>query len=178
MNLERLFKTIKDNYHRLANKDEMMNFLEYHIKLYQWKMRRLKLGAIVFEIKETIFYGIVVLEDVDIRYIRQDNTKTDEMKLENRLKAIGWKWDVKNVLAFLIVIFGLLCELYTHLNYWYKKNLPTLASRYEHLDYVLKYGFEHSVTSGTIGCFKEWSKDSLWLVEVLTNFCTHFHIIF
>jgi hypothetical protein len=49
------------------------------------------LGAIVFEVKETYFGNIVINEDIDIRYIRQDNTDTDELKIENRLKAIGWK---------------------------------------------------------------------------------------
>jgi len=40
-------------------------------------------------VKETYFHGILLHEDIDIRYIRQDNTETDELKLENRLKAIG-----------------------------------------------------------------------------------------
>jgi hypothetical protein len=47
------------------------------------------LGAIVFEIKETYFNGVLLLEEIDIRYIRQDNTDTDSLKIENRLKAIG-----------------------------------------------------------------------------------------
>jgi hypothetical protein len=49
----------------------------------------LKLGAIIFEVKETYFGGILIIEEVDIRYVRQDNTDTDALKLENRLKAIG-----------------------------------------------------------------------------------------
>lgn len=89
MNLELLFKMIKQNYHRLKDEKKTMDFLKYQIKIYRLKKRKLKLGAIVFEIKEILLCGITVAEDVDIRYIRQDNTDTDNLKIENRLKAIG-----------------------------------------------------------------------------------------
>jgi hypothetical protein len=80
---------IKENYHKLKNKQEALDLLKYQIKVYRIKKQKLKLGAIVFEIKEVLFCGITLSEDVDIRYIRQDNTRTDDLKLENRLKAIG-----------------------------------------------------------------------------------------
>lgn len=178
MNLEHLIKTIKKNYHLLKDEKFALNFVRYHIELLQWKKNKLKLGAIVFEVKETYFHGILLIEEVDIRYIRQDNTDTDELKLENRLKAIGWKWDLKNVIALLVVIFGLLCELYTHLHFWYCKNLPTLAFRSEHFDYILKCGFESSFVLGNVGTFKKLSILNYWLVDLLTDFCTYFNIIF
>lgn len=178
MNLDHLIKTIKQNYHLLKNEKFALNFVRYHIELLQWKKNKLKLGAIVFEIKETYFNGILLIEEVDIRYIRQDNTDTDELKLENRLKAIAWKWDLKNIISFLFVIFGLSCELYTHLNYWYCKNLPTLAYRSEHFDYILKYGFENTFLAGNIGFAKKLSAINYWLIDLLTDFCVYFNIIF
>jgi hypothetical protein len=98
--------------------------------------------------------------------------------LENRLKAIGWKRDAKNVVALLVVIFILLCEIYTHLHYWYCKNLPTLAFRAEHFDYILKFGFESSLSPFSVGSLKEWSKTNYWLAETITDFCIYFNIIF
>lgn len=89
MNLELLFKMIKENYSKLRNEEKTLEFLAEQIKIYQLKKQKLKLGAVVFEIKETSLCGIVLYEDVDIRYIRQDNTETDQLKIENRLKAIG-----------------------------------------------------------------------------------------
>jgi len=89
MNLDRLFNFIKKNYRQLKNKKLALDFLRYHIELLQWKKNKLKLGAIVFEIKETYFNGILLLEEVDIRYVKQDNTDTDELKIENRLKSIA-----------------------------------------------------------------------------------------
>lgn len=178
MNLEHLVKTIKENYHRLRDEKLALNFVRYHIELLEWKRNKLKLGAIVFEVKETYFHGILLLEEVDIRYVRQDNTKTDELKLENRLKAIGWKWDLKNIIALLVVIFGFCCEMYTHLLYWYQKHLPTLAYRSEHYDYVLKYGFENVFIGGNVSLFKNLIIFNYWIVDTLTDFCTYFNIIF
>jgi hypothetical protein len=51
---------------------------------------------------------------------------------------------MKNYAALGVVILGFICELYTHVNYWYRKNLPTLAYRSEHFDYILRCGFESS----------------------------------
>lgn len=178
MNLELLFKMVKQNYHRLKDEQKTLDFLKYQVKIYQLKKQKLKLGAIVFEVKEISLCGIVLAEDVDIRYIRQDNTDTDKLTIEYRLKAIGWKWDAKNVIAFCTVIFVFLCEIYTLINYWYRKNLPTLAFRAEHFDYLLKSGFEWSLTPFSVGSLKERFSSNYWLVETLTDYCIYFNIIF
>lgn len=178
MNLDHLVKTIKENYHLLRDETAALNFVRYHYELLQWKRNKLKLGAIVFEVKETYFNGVLLHEEIDIRYTRQDNTDTDELKIENRLKAIGWKWDLKNILALLTVIFGLCCEFYTYAHHWYCKNLPTLAYRADHFDYILKFGFENSLSAGNIGFFKKLSALNYWTIDTLTDFCIYFNIIF
>jgi hypothetical protein len=56
------------------------------------KRQKLKLGKIVFEIKEYKLDEMPAYkEEVEIRYIRQDTLDQDELKLENRLKALNWK---------------------------------------------------------------------------------------
>jgi hypothetical protein len=127
MNLEQFIKQIRMNFHKLPNVDATMSFLRYHLELLEWKKRKLKLGAVVFEVKETIYQGLVLTEEVDIRYIRQDTTESDKMKLENRLKAIGWKWDKKNIIALFVVLF------------------------------ILRCGFEASFELGQVGVFKKMS---------------------
>ena len=178
MNLEHLIKTIRENYNRLRNEAFALRFVKYHLKLLQWKKNKLKLGAITFEIKETYFHGILLTEEIDIRYIRQDNTETDKLKIENRLKAIAWKWDLKNIISLLIVIFGIICELYTYVNYWYRKNLPTLAYRSEHFDYILKYGFETSFSLNETTFFTKFNSLNFWLIDLLTDFCIYFNVVF
>jgi hypothetical protein len=50
---------VKKNKNRLRNYKRALIFLQYHLDLLEWKRRKLKLGAIVFEIKEFQFAGIV-----------------------------------------------------------------------------------------------------------------------
>jgi hypothetical protein len=178
MNLEHLIKLIKNNQHKLKNKKFTLDFLRYHIKLLNWKKNKLKLGAIIFEIKETYFNGILLYEEIDIRYIKQDNTKTDELKLENRLKAIGWKWDFKNIVSFIIVVLGILFEIYSLINKWYHKHLPTIAYRSEHYDYLLKFSFESSLALSNLSSFDQLILSNFWLTNTLTDFCLYFNIIF
>lgn len=89
MNLEHLCRTIKNNYNKLKDEKKALLFLKYQFELLAWKRQKLKLGAIVFEIKEFVVSGITLYQDIDIRYIRQDTTHDDELKIENRLKALG-----------------------------------------------------------------------------------------
>lgn len=53
------------------------------------KKRKLKLGEVVFDIPFVIIEGMVFTSDrLEMRYIRQDTTESDEMKFETRLKAL------------------------------------------------------------------------------------------
>lgn len=56
--------------------------------------RKLKLGAISFEIFEYIVPGtpFVIFETVDIRFINQDNTEEDEQKLDTRSHNLRIKY--------------------------------------------------------------------------------------
>lgn len=177
MNVDLLIKTIKKNFHRIKDLELTLKFVKYHIELLEWKKKKLKLGAIVFEVKETYFNGILIIEEVDIRYIKQDNTDTDNLKIENRLKAIGWKWDLKNFAALVTVIILTASQLYNYAYSWYCKNLPTLAYRSEHYDLVIKHGIENAFFLPNFGAFKKTLQLNYWLVDTVTDFCIYFNIL-
>ena len=177
MNLEHLFVTIRDNWDKIPNKKRALKYLRYHIELLAWKRSKLKLGAIVFEIKELKFAEFPIREDIEIRFIRQDTSIEDEKKLENVMKRLGWHWDIKNYIALGVVIFCGLVYLYSELRILYCKHLPTLAFREPHYDYALKYGFDAGFITH-LGAFKEFSNLNYWIVDLLTDFCIHFNIIF
>jgi len=74
----------------LKDKKKTIIFLKYHFNLLATKRRKLKLGKVVFEIKEYKLDEMPAYkEEVEIRYIRQDTLDEDELKLENRLKALA-----------------------------------------------------------------------------------------
>jgi hypothetical protein len=90
LNFEQLFYKIIKNPHLLKNKKKTIIFLKYHFYLIAYKRSKLKLGKIVFEIKEYKLDEMPAYkEEVEIRYIRQDTLDQDELKLENRLKALA-----------------------------------------------------------------------------------------
>jgi hypothetical protein len=178
MNLEHLCKTITTRWEEIPDKKRALRYVRYQFELLAWKRQKLKLGAIAFDVKEFKFDEIVLWEEIEIRYTRQDTSVDDEQKLENILKRLGWQWDVKNFIALGVVIFGALLYSYVVLKGLYQKHLPTLAFREFHYDYLLKYSFQATFAPGSVGIFKKLSDLNFWLVDVFTDFCTYFNIIF
>lgn len=178
MNFERLLKFYVDNYDLIKNKKLARSFISYQYRLLLWKRNKLKLGAIVFEIKETFFHEIKVYEWIEIRHIRQDNTELDNLKLENRLKAIGWKWNYTNYIALAVVIIGFFLQIYVFLNNWYIENLPTIALRDEKFDYIIKYSFDSTLLNFNLSFLENIKLINYQFVDLLTEFSIYFNILF
>lgn len=178
MNLEHWAYMVKKNKHRLRNQKRALIFLQYHLDLLAWKRKKLKLGAIVFEIKEFQLDGIVFWEDIEIKFIRQDTTEEDDRKLETLLKKLGWQWDTKNMIAAFVVIINSLVYAFAYIKTQYCYYFPTLALRSEHYDFILRCGFENAYLMHSVGFFKHAFAWNFWLVDVLTDFCIYFNIIF
>lgn len=152
----------------------MYKFVKYHFELVAWKRQKLKLGAIVFEIKEITFAEVILYEEAEIRYIRQDTSEDDALKIENRLEAIKWRWDYKNIGAFLI-IFGLVyLFVRARLILWYKDNLPAFASKDEGMVELLRFTFKMILQFSISNNSHMLSFLNLMLVDTLTKFCSDF----
>lgn len=142
------------------------------------KKKKLKLGAITFEIKEITAYEFVLWEEIDIRYIRQDNTDTDELKLENILKRYSWKSDFKNIFALLLISSFFIIFIYSSLYCWYCENLPSLAFRDEKFDKLVYFSVQSSFSYAPIGFLKKWIVMNTWLVQLLIDYCLTFNLLF
>jgi len=177
MNLEHLCKIIKENWNQIDQKNAL-KVLKTQFELLAWKKNKLKLGAIAFEIKQITLENIIIWEEIEIRYIRQDTTLEDEQKLENILKRLGWKWDAKNVIAMVTVIITFTSYFIAHTRLLYYKYFPTLAFRADHFDYLIKFSFESTFSRGGFETFSNFNKFNFWLIDVLTDFCVCFDIIF
>lgn len=106
MNFDHLYSEITKIWLNLTQQKKiiLLNFLKYQHYWLNWKKKKLKLGAIIFEINEIFLGEFLIYEIVDIRYIKQDNTQTDELNLTNRLNKLNWKWDFDHVFALIILI--------------------------------------------------------------------------
>ena len=178
MNIEHLCHFVSKNFSNLKDKKKTLDFMRYQFNLLAWKKNKLKIGAIVFEIKEFVFHKTVLWEDIEIRYIRQDTTISDEQKLENILKRLSWQWDFRNYVALVVVATSALFYFYYLLKLQYYKYLPSLAFRSEHYDQVLRHSFEICFTFKSVGIFNVSPNLSFWLVDLFTEFCSYFNLIF
>jgi hypothetical protein len=178
MNIEHLCRSVLENFHRIKDLKKALLYVRYQFELLAWKRQKLKLGAIVFEIKKIIIANITLHEDIEIRYIRQDTTKDDDLKIENRLKALGWQWDFKNIGAFIVVFTLAMIFLYASVYVWYCENLPTLAYRDPDADKMIHFAFETSFNSPSLQIFRSLLFTNFLLIETLTNFCTNFDMLF
>ena len=178
MNFERCCFLIEQNQHKLINKERTLIYLHYHWDLLLWKRNKLKLGAIAFVVKEYKFDEVVMWEDIEIKFIRQDTTEEDDRKLEVLLKRLNWEWNMKNYIALAVVVFGACVHIYVFFQTQYRKYLPTLAYRSEHYDFILKCGFESAFSYNSVGFFADFSSKNYWLINVITDFCIYFNLIF
>lgn len=145
-------------------------------KLHEYHMQKLKLGALVFEIKEPDLSLLRAHETIDIKYTRQDTTEEDALKLENRLISLQWRWDIYSILAFLIIFFFILLFIYVEIYNWYVDNLSFLNdSGYKKkaaIDFAYNtffketYNFSHS--------FRFLNS---WFNSVLIDMCQYYEIL-
>lgn len=108
MNFEQLVKIITNNAEKISTnivlKQRLKTYIKNYFFLLNLKLKKLKLGLVSFEIKQYFFGNIFLYDIIEMRHSRQDTTEQDELKLENRLNAIKWKWDFQNVGALLIIL--------------------------------------------------------------------------
>lgn len=138
------------------------------------KRKKLKLGAISFEIKEHTAPGtaFVLFETIDIRFINQDNTEEDERSFESRLARYKIKrpWLLLGAVSILtllaVVVF---CVVATDLLF----NTPSMFSDDASLLKDLYSGFFSKITSaGRFVILVNNSINSIFL-ECLSFFLTN-----
>lgn len=162
------------------NKDsQVLRIIKNQYEILAIKKQKLKLGKIVFDIKELIYAEIPLMETLEIRYSRQDNTESDNLKLETRLNALKWKWDFYNIAAFFIVFLLFLCLLDYWVHCWMVQNLPAFVLRENRYEELLTFTFTSLKASFNLSFFPSSVK---YLNNILFNnlaeYCIKFNIFF
>jgi hypothetical protein len=113
-----------------------------------------------------------------MRYIRQDTSAADELKIENRLKALYWKWDYANVLALLIIIIFLIILLIAVAYVWYCNNLPEFAFKDPKYDLLVNRAFKLILITNSAELIKFMGSSNLFLIDSMVNLCIFFNVFF
>lgn len=102
---------------KLANKscrDSVKKFIISFTENLQIKKNKMKVAKTGFEIKK-IFYGeITIFEFLEMKFVNQDNTKEEELSLENRVRAFEWEADAKNIFALCVLTTVVLLLIYSN----------------------------------------------------------------
>lgn len=178
MNFEHLCKTVVLNKDKLKNKKIIKKFISYQYNILKIKKNKLKLGAVTFDFINIFFAEVLIWQEIEMRYIRQDNTKQNELKIENRLKKLNWKWDYSNILAFLI-IFGLFFILFIAFIYvWYCNNLPAFAYKDPKYDILVEKSLNILLTFNILKSLKILILSNLILIDCTVALCSFFNVLF
>ena len=103
------------------------------------KKEKLKLGTVVFEIKELMVAGYVVGDSIEMVYSRLDNTETNSLKIENKLKELKWKWNFDNIFSLFLIISSFIFYFYSYfLTDIYQNLLQSLHDSNLNNDLLLK----------------------------------------
>lgn len=103
------------------------------------KKEKLKLGTVVFEIKELTVAGYVVGDSIEMVYSRLDNTEMNSLKIENKLKELKWKWNFDNIFSLFLIISSFIFYFYSYfLTDIYQNLLQSLHDTNLNNDFLLK----------------------------------------
>jgi len=165
------------NWTRLPNKKQTMLYLVYHYDLLLWKRKKLKLGAIVFIVKEYKFDEVLLWEEAEIKFINQDTTVEDARSLETIFNKLAWEWNGRSYFALGVVVSIMLSKVLRFFKGVYYSYFPSLVHRSDLNNYVVKCGFEEAYFFHSIGEFADAARSSFWLIDVLTDFSIYYDII-
>lgn len=179
MNLEQLYKLIHEKAHLLKSKKDAKIFFKNQIKFSRLRKSKLKLGAITFDIKQYIYAEIPLFETMEMRYTRQDTTQEDELKLENRLKALGWKWDFYNIGAFIIVAWTFFYFAMRHFEIFLMNTFPTIFLREERFEKVVSFTFKDVFKLSYFFKKNFYLKHTIIIfTNLITDFVLYFRLFF
>jgi hypothetical protein len=82
LNFEQLLQTYITDYSRISNKKQAFQNILNECSNLKLKKEKLKLGKVTFVFNYHYYGAVVIYEDVEMVYCRQDNTDENERKIE------------------------------------------------------------------------------------------------
>jgi hypothetical protein len=178
MNFEQLIKTYVLNYHNILNKKRALSNILNELDLLRIKKEKLKLGKISFEIKYTMFEGIVLHEELEMIHCRQDNTEANERKLENLIDYYSWKWDFNNVGAVLVIFYILYSFVKIYFLDHFNLNLFFYSfSEEDFMQELLRYNFQNMANDSKFFKFPPFTRINFFFYHLLSESVIFFKLV-
>lgn len=184
MNFEQLIKCFVDNYDKIPNKKKALDVINNEYEILQLKKEKLKLGKVTFEFKYHYFGEVLLFEELEMVYCRQDNTDENERKIENLLDYYSWKWDFNNIGAFIILAYFAYSCLKLFILQWLQ-TLPfdffmlfsTALVDDIYIKTLIEYSFSLLADNNKIFKFYPFYEINFFMYDILTQFIVKFQVI-
>lgn len=178
MNFEKLLYLTTKYWDILPNQQAILIYIQYHHELLLWKKRKLKLGAIIFVTRQYKFDEFVLWEELEIKFINQDTTKEEEGKVETIFKKLGWERNARSYFSLAVVLILMLYKFIKTFRRFLFDIYPYAYIRDDKFDLVIKCGFELIFDFSSFKSFNSLSIINFWLIDVFTQFCIFYNVIF
>jgi len=156
----------------------LYSYFRYQAFLSLKKKKQNQLGLIKYNIKNVTLNGYVVSEEIQINYIRQDNTDEAGISFDSWDAYFSWRWDFVHLVALLLMLKLLL----NYIKIWVFSNLSQPLSWIFYKPIYAKYLTKILITSiysiNSTTFLKQWVAYHNFFVDVLVDLCSFFNIFF
>jgi hypothetical protein len=178
MNFEYHAQILEKLWPQITRKRAVLMYFRYEIYLLFWKRRKLKLGKIIFDIREYRSQGFLLFEEIRIVYVRQDNTEEQSYSLEAWVEYFSWQWDWVNILAFLALLGFIFNQIKFQLFVFFARPWIYFFIRFDFEEYIYRMLLKDLFQVPHIGLGILYNKQNEWFVNVCIDLCSFCNIFF
>lgn len=109
-------------------------------------------------------------EYLKIKFINQDTSASDALKIENIIKKISWQWNKINVIALIFTLIFIFSFIKSFFKAWLVNSLPFLFYRWEVYDNLINFSLKLIFNNF-------WYNFRDDIVEIIFNFVIFFNLL-
>lgn len=168
MNFDQFFKFFFKNKNKIKNKKRFNKIILYYYEILLINRQKLKLGLINFEFADFQTF-LLTGELLKMKFINQDTTTADSLKIENIIKRIEWQWNKTNVVSLIFTVFFILFLIKTFIKNWLLQSFPFLFYRWNTYDQIVEFSL-NLIFKNSFSTF-----DFTW-IDIILNFLIYFNL--
>lgn len=164
------------NYSKFKNPTVVKKYLQYEYELIKWKRNKLKLGKVKFEYSE-VKYGSIVLKPMfNMVFSNQPSYSSTKQRFLSMYESTEWNWDLKNVLAFLLIVVTLVFVIKNYLKSLISYYFSSFCESTESYETLLRFTLDMTLSSKLTDTSYVQQLVQI-LSENIVDFCIYFNFI-